>query len=64
MGLGINFYELKQLKSYGLLELIPNGFNKDKWALSLRDKTQAHVEKVVAMGVVQILILASARIVL
>jgi hypothetical protein len=25
MGLGINFYGLKQLKSYGLLELIPKG---------------------------------------
>lgn len=50
MGLGINFCELKHLKSYGLLKLISNGLNRDKWALGLRDKTQAHVEKLVAMG--------------
>jgi hypothetical protein len=50
MSLGINFYGLKQLKSYGLLELIPNGLSRHKWALGLMDKTQAHAEKLVAMG--------------
>jgi hypothetical protein len=44
MGLWINFYGLKQLKSYGFLELITNSLSRDKWALGLRDKTQAHVE--------------------
>jgi hypothetical protein len=39
MGLGINFYGLKQLKSYGLLELIPKDLSRDKGALGLRDKT-------------------------
>jgi hypothetical protein len=30
MGLGINFYGLMQLKSYGLVELIPKGLSKNK----------------------------------
>jgi hypothetical protein len=50
MGLGINFYRLKQLKSYGLFELISEGLRRDKGALGFRDKTQAHSEKFVAMG--------------
>jgi len=50
MSLGINFYGLKDLNSYGLLELISNGLSRDKEALSIRNKTHAHAEKLVAMG--------------
>lgn len=35
---------LKQLKSYGLLKLIPKGLSRDKWALGLKDKIQAHAK--------------------
>jgi hypothetical protein len=34
----------KQLKSYGLLELIPKCLSRVKEALGLTDKTQAHAE--------------------
>jgi len=44
MGLWINFYGLNQLKSYGLLELIPKGLSRDKRALGFGDKTQVHAE--------------------
>jgi hypothetical protein len=44
MCLRIHFYGLKQLKSYELFELIPDGLSRDKGILSLMNKTQAHAE--------------------
>jgi hypothetical protein len=48
LGLGINF--LWALNNYGLLEFISNDLSRDKGELDLRDKTQAHAGKLVAMG--------------
>jgi hypothetical protein len=50
MALGINLYGLKQLKSYGLLELISKYLSRDKATLGFKNKTQAHAEELVAMG--------------